>query len=177
MLDKNVIAELNIFSGITQEKLDVLIQGWNLLEFQTDDIIFHQDDIAKNLYGVLNGEVELSIVIKDKIFKADVEYEEAVHTRIEIIEKPIVVDTVGRGEVFGWSSLVSPGRWTATARCSRTSKILSVSAANLKDAFDKDPELGYLMMRRLNEIISSRLKKRTDKLVETWVEAFDVDRI
>ena len=177
MLDKNLIAELNIFSDITQEKLEALIQGWDLLEFQTNDIIFHQDDTAKNLYGMLVGEVELSIVIKDKVSKADVEYEEAIHTRIEIIEKPIVVDTVGRGEVFGWSSLVSPGRWTATARCSMTSKILSISAADLKDMFDKDPELGYVMMTRLNEIISSRLQKRTDKLVETWVEAFDVDRI
>jgi hypothetical protein len=43
--------------------------------------------------------------------------------------------------------------------------------------FDKDSELGYVMMRKLNEIISSRLQKRIDKPVETWVEAFDVDRI
>jgi hypothetical protein len=73
--------------------------------------------------------------------------------------------------------LVSPGRWTATACCLGISKILSISAADLKDMFDKDPELGYVMMRRLNEIISSRFQKRTDKLVETLVEAFDVDRI
>jgi CRP-like cAMP-binding protein len=121
MLDKNLIAELNIFSDIIHKKLEVLIQGWDLLEFQTNDIIFHQDDTATNLYGILDGEVESSIVIKDKILKADVEYEEAIHTRTEIIEKPIVVDTVERGEVFGWSSLVSPRQWTATARCSRIS--------------------------------------------------------
>ena len=177
MLDENVIAKLTIFSGINQEKLEPIIPRWDLLEFQTNEIIFHQGDIAKNLYGVLDGEVELSIIVTDKIYKAEVEYEETVRNRLEIIEKPIVVDTVGSREVFGWSSLVSPGRWTATARCSSASKILSISAVDLNDMFDKDPELGYVLMRRLNEIISSRLQKRTDKLVETWVEAFDIDRV
>ena len=177
MLDKNEIEELPFFSGISKEKLEQIIPRWDLLEFQTNEIIFHQGDIAKNLYGVLDGEVVLSVVVTDKIYKADVEFEEAIHNRLEIIEKPIVVDTVGSREVFGWSSLVSPGRWTATARCSRVSKILSISAADLNDMFDKDPELGYILMCRLNQIISSRLQKRTDKLVETWVEAFDIDRV
>jgi len=177
MLDKNVITEFTFFSGINQEKLEPIISQFDLLEFQTNEIIFHQGDSAKNLYGVLDGEVELSIIVTDKIYRADVEFEEAVHNRLEIIEKPIVVDTVVSGEVFGWSSLVSPGRWTATARCSRVSKILSISADDLNDMFNKDPDLGYVVMRRLNEIIASRLQKRTDKLVETWVEAFDIDRV
>ena len=177
MLDKNVITEFTFFSGINQEKLEPIISQFDLLEFQTNEIIFHQGDSAKNLYGVLDGEVELSIIVTDKIYRADVEFEEAVRNRLEIIEKPIVVDTVVSGEVFGWSSLVSPGRWTATAQSSSACKIFFISAADLNDMFDKDPELGYVLMRRLNEIIASRLQKRTDILVETWIEAFDIDRV
>ena len=177
MLDTNVIAEFTFFSGISQEKLEPIISQLNLLEFQTNEIIFHQGDIAQNLYGVLDGEVELSIIVTDKIYKAEVEHEEAVRNRLEIIEKPIVVDTVASGEVFGWSSLVSPGRWTATSQCSRACKIFFISAADLNDMFKKDPELGYGLMSILNEIIASRLQKRTDILVETWIEAFDIDRV
>ena len=35
----------------------------------------------------------------------------------------------------------------------------------------------YLIMTKLSHIISNRLKIRTDKLIETWVEAFDVNKI
>jgi len=32
-------------------------------------------------------------------------------------------------------------------------------------------------MTNLTNIISKRLQHRTDKLIETWVEAFDADKI
>jgi hypothetical protein len=32
-------------------------------------------------------------------------------------------------------------------------------------------------MKRMSDIISKRLKKRTETLIETWVEAFGVDEI
>jgi len=40
-----------------------------------------------------------------------------------------------------------------------------------------DHSLGYMIMTKLSNIISNRLKVRTDKLIETWVEAFDTDKI
>jgi hypothetical protein len=43
--------------------------------------------------------------------------------------------------------------------------------------FDADHTMGYLLMRRMADIISKRLKNRTEKLIETWVEAFDVGEI
>ena len=36
-------------------------------------------------------------------------------------------------------------------------------------------EFGFVFMERLAEIISQRLKNRTDKLVEGWSQAFDVN--
>jgi len=32
-------------------------------------------------------------------------------------------------------------------------------------------------MERLSEIISKRLRNRTDKLIESWHQAFDMERI
>ena len=43
--------------------------------------------------------------------------------------------------------------------------------------FEEDPALGYVIMKKMSDIISKRLKKRTEKLIETWVEAFDVNAI
>jgi hypothetical protein len=50
-------------------------------------------------------------------------------------------------------------------------------AAELRAMFEANTALGYMIINKMSDIISKRLKKRTEKLIETWVEAFDVDEI
>ena len=181
MLDKAQLAKFDIFSNVAQDKLSVIAQACELLEFAENDVIFSEEDTAENLCGVIDGEVELSIMFKDHVLKAvplkDIKYEEENLSRLEIFEKPIVVDTIESGEIFGWSSSVSPGLRTATARCSKASKVFAISGAKLKAMFDENPAMGYAIMEKMSEIIAKRLKNRTDKLVEAWGQAFGVDKV
>lgn len=180
MLNKAQLANFEIFSSLNPDKLEAIAQTGDLKKFKENDVIFREDEAADRLYGVLDGEVELSIVFKDKILKAvplkDIKYEEENLSKIEVLERPIVVDSISVGEVFGWSSAVSPGMRTATARCTEPSTVVSIPGTRLKTICDKDPALGYVIMGKLSEVISRRLQKRTDTLVEAWGQAFGVDR-
>lgn len=175
MLDKNLLAKFKFFSDVSDDKLSAIAQLGNLLNFKTGEIIFRFGDSSDNLYGVVNGEVELLLVYKDKLLEADITYEEQNQSRIEIIEKPIRVALVDPGKIFGWSSLVRSRKRTVTAKCRETSQVISLAGNALESLFEKDAELGYLLMSRLNDIISERLRDRTEQLLEAWVEAFDVD--
>lgn len=177
MLNKDVLSEFAIFSEVDQEKLTEIAQGCEILEYELNDVIFHQDEVAENFYGVLDGEVELIIIFEEKTLKTDIKYEKSIQTREEIAERPIVFRTIGPGKVFGWSSLVEPRILTATARCSKRSRIFSLPAPRLVAMFEKDAALGYLFMTRLSEIISQRLKTRTRMLIEAWGEAFKADKM
>jgi CRP-like cAMP-binding protein len=177
MLDKGLLDGFSIFSEVPQDKLSGIAEKCDLLEFKSDEVIFQQGETAKNLYGVLDGEVELSLVFQDRVLKTDIDYEESITARFEVMEKPIVVDTLGPGEVFGWSALVSPRQLTATARCSKHTRVFTLSADDLKAMNDQDPSVGYLIMEKLAEVIAQRLQARTDKLIETWGEAFEVDKV
>jgi hypothetical protein len=73
--------------------------------------------------------------------------------------------------------MVGPGRRTVTAQCTEASRVIAIPAVELQTMMDEDHSLGYLIMMNLSNIISTRLKHRTDKLIETWVEAFDADKI
>jgi hypothetical protein len=42
---------------------------------------------------------------------------------------------------------------------------------------EEDHAVGYAIMKKMSDIISKRLKKRTEKLIETWVEAFGVNEM
>ncbi len=177
MLNKDILSEFAIFSHVPQDKLAEIAKGCVTLEFKPNDVIFYQDQVAENLYGVLDGEVELSITFKEKRLRTDIKYEKSIQTRKETVERPIVFRTIGPGKIFAWSSFVRPKIMTSTARCSKKSRIFSLSAAHLVAMFEKDAALGYLFMTRLSEIISQRLKTRTKKLIEAWGETYKVDRM
>ena len=176
-MGKNILAGFEFFSEVVPETLEMIAQKVELLEFGPGDVIFHLDEPAEHIYGLLEGEVDLSIVFKDKVLKTEIEYEEAIQARMVDEEKPIVIDTVLPDQIFGWASLVGPARRTVTAGCTEDCRVVAIAAADLQAMFAKDHYLGYVIMKKLADIIARRLKMRTEKLIETWVEAFDGDAI
>ena len=177
MLDKILLSQLTFFSDIADDRLDAIAQQGELIDFNTGDFIFRIGDSSEHLYGLVKGEVELSLVFEDKVLKADIRYEEENLSRFEVLEKPITVAIVEPGKIFGWSALVSKRERTLTAQCRESSQVMALPGDDLKALFEKDPRLGYIFMTRLSDIISSRLQERTEKLIEAWVEAFDLDSL
>jgi CRP-like cAMP-binding protein len=176
-MDINKLSMFEIFSDVSQDTLSAIAGICNILECEKNEIIFHQDEPAKEFFGVLEGEVELNLIYREKVMtKQIIDYEEAIVSKYEIQERPVVTDIIGPGEVFGWSSFFDSG-WTATAKCSKKTKLLFIKVSELKAMFEKDNESGYLFMTRLAGLISRRLHHRTDKLIEVWGEAFETDKI
>lgn len=177
MEGKDLLKGFPIFSNFPQEQLSEITQWSKTSDYSLNEIIFRDGETAAFFYCVVDGEVELSLVFRDKILKTDIQYEESIQTHIENIQKEIIVDSIEPGETFGWSAMVEPRLFTTTARCSKTSNIISLPIDRLKAVFDKNPHLGYVFMERLAEIISQRLRDRTEKLIESWSQAFDVNNI
>jgi len=175
--EKELFQNFPIFSDIPQEHASEIARHGEIMEFESNDTVFHDGENACELYGLLDGEIELSFLVKEKLLKTNIQFEEYIQTHIETIEKQIVVDSIEPGEIFGWSSLVKPNRFSATAKCSKPARIFSLPADKLKLYFEQNPQIGFVFMEHLTEVISHRLKNRTNKLIEAWSEAFDVNRI
>lgn len=177
MTEKEFFLGIPIFASFSPDHLDEIAAQTDLLEFNPEEVIFSAGENASKLYGVINGSVELIMVAEDKILKTDVRHEEYARSKIEMSTRDIVVDTVGEKEIFGWSSFTSSGRYTAKAVCVEPTRVIAVQANNLKDFLAKNPKKGYPFMQGLVEVISQRLAKRTDKLIEGWSQAFNVNRV
>jgi CRP-like cAMP-binding protein len=177
MPEKNLLAGFSFFSDVDPKTLEAISQQSEILEFKAQDAIFQVDEAASHFYGLLEGQVDLILVFKDRVLKTDVEYEEAIQATIVDEEKKIVVDRVAPGQVFGWASIVGPSKRTVSAECSENSRVIAIPADELIAMFDKDHTLGFIIMKRLSDIIARRLRHRTDKLIETWGEAFDIGSI
>lgn len=177
MSAKNPLAQFKFFENVQPDTLEALGRLGETMDFADGDYIFRYDDPAAHLYGLIEGEVNLDVVYTDKVLKTEVEFEEAIQTRIVEEEKSITVDTVMPGQVFGWASVVGEARRTVSARCNEACRVFALPASELKKMFETDNTLGYVLMTKLGDIISKRLRKRTEKLIETWVEAFDINEL
>lgn len=166
------LQSFSIVAGMPPETLAAIAAAAEIKTFDAGEVIFEEGETATELYGLLSGEVTLSLVFQDRVLKADVRHEEYVHKRVEIVDKEMVFETVPPGHVFAWSALIAPHQLTSTARCSEPSQVLVVPAEALEAVFDEAPQAAALFMRRLAEVIAQRLRHRTDKLIASWHEAF-----
>ena len=177
MLTISQLVAFPIFDGIPRDIMDHIGQAAQALDYQAHAVIFNEGQDASHLYGVLKGEVELSILFRDRVMRADVAYEDYVRKHVEIIEKEIVIETLAPGDIFSWSALSAPHRLTSTATCRQPTAVFALEASKLKAVLAQAPEVGYLFMQRVSEIIARRLRNRTDKLLESWYEAFEVENV
>jgi CRP-like cAMP-binding protein len=177
MTENNVLTGFSFFSDVDPDTLEAIAGKGEILEFKAEDVIFHVDEPATHFYGLLEGKIDLVLIFKDKVLKTDVEYEEAIQATMVDEEKEIIVDTVSAGQVFGWASIVGPSKRTVNAECSEGSRVIAIPGDALIAMFEKDHTLGFTIMKRMSDIIAKRLRHRTDKLIETWGEAFDIGSI
>jgi CRP-like cAMP-binding protein len=177
MMESNPLSGFAIMAGMPVETLDEMGQRAAVKSFGAGDVLFEEGALANELFALLEGEVTLSLVFQDRVLKADVRHEEYVHKRVEVIEKEMIFETIEPGEVFAWSSLIAPHQLTATARCLTPARVVVLPADALEDIFARHPQAGGLFMKRLAEVIAQRLRHRTDKLIESWYQAFGEERL
>jgi len=177
MQQKPDLSQFSFFSDISRESLGEIEAFSHIQTYEKGEIVFHSQEPAEHLYGLMQGDVDLLILFTDKIITKDIKYEEYISTQVKNVEKPVKIDEIKQDEIFGWSAFVEPGKMTSTACCAQASEIVLIPAARLKSLFGNDPKLGYLLSTRISSIIAQRLDSRTQKLVRAWCELYEADRI
>jgi CRP-like cAMP-binding protein len=82
MIDQNTLSLFGFFSKLPAAVLSDMAAASRLLSFEPSTVIFRSGDEADMLYGVIEGEIELSLEIIEKNLDAQVEFEEAVHRQV-----------------------------------------------------------------------------------------------
>lgn len=171
------LEQFDFFSDIETGRLTEIAGKCESSELGKGSVIFRANEPANIFYGVLDGEVELTLLFQDKVLKTDIKYEESIVVKKEIVEKPIILDTAAQGEVFGWSSLVPPRTYTSTAHCKTPCRVFRLDAGTLLKMMEDDLALGYRIRGKLNEIVGRRMRKTADNLIEAWGQAFGTGEI
>jgi CRP-like cAMP-binding protein len=66
------------------------------------------------------------------------------------------------GKILGWSFLVPPNRYTASAVTIRPSKLLVINSPDFYALVNQDPKMGLKIMNNLAQVVASRMKAFVD---------------
>ena len=80
----------------------------------------------------------------------------------------VVVQTLGGGDVLGWSWLVPPHHWHFTATVTQDMTAVELDTPRLTVLADRDPALGYPLALGLFEILLTRLQNTRLRLLDLY---------
>jgi CRP-like cAMP-binding protein len=130
-----VIQESDLFQGLSQHIISKIAD--NMTEESCDEggFIIKEGDPADYLFILHEGKVRLSVGERGQI--------------THMIADP--------GEIFGWSSIVDRGTYTASAECLEFTKLMRIHKDKLTKIFTDDPTSGLIFYKRLAGVIGDRL--------------------
>ncbi len=123
--------------GLGPRHLMLLAAGVKPVTFAPDTFLGRDGETARTFYLIQSGHVSLDIRSPDRA--------------------AVAVESVGPGEVVGWSWLVAPHRWRFDCRATDKVEALAFDAEWLREKCEQDHELGYQLLKHLVTVIAGRL--------------------
>jgi CRP-like cAMP-binding protein len=84
----------------------------------------------------------------------------------EVNGSPAVVTTLGPHDLFGWSWTTDRSHWRYNATTVLPSRVIAFDAAEVLHLCEREPHLGYVLMRRVAAVIADRLEAEHRLLIQ-----------
>jgi CRP/FNR family cyclic AMP-dependent transcriptional regulator len=143
-----LIVESPVFRGLDQEELELIAGCGQNVVFAAGERLFREGDQADTFFLVRHGLVALD---QDVPNRADV-----------------TVETIGPGEIVGWSWLLEPHRWHFTGRAVELVRAVQFDGACLRGKCEEDPALGYALLSRFAGVLVDRLQATRLQLMDVY---------
>ena len=78
----------------------------------------------------------------------------------------VLIQTLGAGNVIGWSWLFPPFVWHLQARCVKPATLIVLPGAHILAAAERDRDFGYEIMKRVSRVAVERLQQTRDRLLQ-----------
>lgn len=143
-----VLKEHPFFQELKAEHLKLLEGCGRNERFQPDQFLFREGEDADRFYVIREGKIRIELH----------------STR----RGPIMLETIGPGDVLGWSWLVPPYQWRFDARALELSRVITMDGACLRGKCQDDPVLGYELLRRFTLVLADRLEAARLQLLDMY---------
>jgi CRP-like cAMP-binding protein len=145
---ERIIAEHPFFAGLDHGFMRLMLGCASNVHFDKGAYIFKEGDPANTFYLIRAGKVALEIFAPQ--------------------HKPIIVSTLGVGEILGWSWLVAPFHWKFHAHAVDDIRAIALDGKCLRTKCEENHDLGYEILKRFAQIMEQRLEATRLQLLDVY---------
>ena len=148
---ETLLGEHPFFAGMRPAHLATLARcAWNE-HIGAGELIVSEGDAADRFYIVRDGRVALQMHAGNRGW--------------------LTLETLHAGDVLGWSWLIPPYRWQFGARASTATRVTAFDGACLRGKCERDPRLGYDLLRRFAGELARRSTAARLQLLDLYGDA------
>ena len=145
---ERIVAVHPFFEGLSAGHLRLIVGCASNVRFGAGEFVFHENEEANQFFLVREGRVALEVAIPGR--------------------SPATVQTLGEGEILGWSWLIPPYHWPFDARAVERTRALALDGKCLRQKCEADHDLGYELLKRFAHIIERHLEATRLQLVDVY---------
>ena len=146
---ERIIAEHSFFAGLNQDLVHIVTGCASNVRFDAGTYVFKEGDEANAFYLIREGTVALEILAP---------------------QNPILVDTLGDGDILGWSWLLPPFHWRFNAHARTGLRAIALDGKCLRTKCEENHDLGYELLKRFARIVERRLDALRSHLIDVYGE-------
>lgn len=143
-----LLSEHPFFQGLDPRYIQLIAECAREVTFKAGEFIFREGDPSNKFWIIRNGKISLEIFAPGR--------------------GPIMIETLGEGDVMGWSWAVPPYRKQYDARALELTRALEFDAMCIRGKCDEEPKLGYELFKRFAQIIGHRLQATRMRLLDIY---------
>jgi len=146
----DLIRDHRFFEGISDDDLKMIAGCGKNEIFESGKYIAKENEPADIFYVIRKGKVAIETFVPEK--------------------RPLVLQTLGAGEILGWSWLFPPYQWTFDVKAVDEVHAIALNGKCLREKCDADPRLGYDLMKRFARIMTERLRFTRMQILDVYGE-------
>lgn len=137
-------------AGMNHHQLALLTDCAMAAHFRKGAIILNEGEFAQRFYLIETGRVTLEAAAGGSA--------------------PVIIETIGAGDLLGLSWLFPPHTWRFTARAAEPTDAIYLYGPSLREYCEKDHSLGYELFKRMSAVMTKRLQAAREKMLAARAE-------
>ena len=131
--------------GMSRDQLATLAEAASDVTFPARHGLFEDGGSATRFWLIQSGRISLDVHVPG--------------------EGLVVIETIGMGELLGWSWRFAPFKWAFGAVAATPVEAFEFDAPAVREACAADPGLGYELNQRITRVLAKRLQATRIRLI------------
>jgi CRP/FNR family transcriptional regulator, cyclic AMP receptor protein len=145
---RKILVEHPFFKGLNEEYLTLIVGCASNVRVDAGKMVSREGEEANQFFLIRSGRITLQLMTPNK--------------------GPVIIETLDKGDILGWSWLVPPYVWHFDAKAIEMTRMIALDGKCLRNKCENDHHLGYELLKRFGDIMQKRLESTRLQLLDLY---------